>query len=655
MIRFLRNPKFFLVLAGDVVLMGAAYVLAYLIRYEVLTGLEMGLIRQSIAPIIAIKVGVFSWFHLYRGLWRYTGVEDLLNMIKASFASSGIIMAAVLFVIRFQGFSRSVLVIDFLLTLIFVASFRLSIRLYFSSFKDGMKSLLHRRNRELKRLLIIGAGGAGEKIYREIDENPSLGFTIAGYLDDNQGKRGLRIHGVPVLGTIDNLQRICTEKKIDEILIAIPSASGEEMRRIAKACEKTGLRYKTIPGIPDLINGKVSINGFRDVAYEDLLRRKPVHLEMDRISQYLEGERVLVTGAGGSIGSELCKQLLHFKPEGLILVERGENNLYEIQKALSWENDNGINIYPCLLDIQDFPRLEALLKSMRPTVIFHAAAYKHVPMMEFNPLEAIRNNIMGTRNVAMMAHEQGLKCFVMISTDKAVQPTNIMGASKRVAEFIVQGLNTFSTTRFVTVRFGNVAGSTGSVIPLFQQQIARGGPVTVTHPEVTRYFMTIPEACQLILQAGSMAMGGEVHILDMGEPIRIVDLAEDLIRYSGREPYKEIDIVYTGLRPGEKLHEELFMDDEALIPTAHPKIKVAKGNQIHWDWVCVYLDQLEWLVEQNDTEGIIWNLKEMVPHYRPQDNGWGIKAPRYEEPSPSSLSGTSEATVYPALAMKAKL
>ncbi|MFQ5842250.1 MAG: polysaccharide biosynthesis protein, partial [Thermodesulfobacteriota bacterium] len=553
------------------------------------------------------------------------------------------------------GFSRSVFIIDFLLTLIFVAGFRLSIRLYFSSFKGSIGNLLHRRNQELKRILIIGAGDAGEGLFREIDENPSLGFAVAGFLDDDQKKRGLRIHGIPVLGTTDDVQWICGEKEIDEILIAVPSASGEEMRRIAKGCERTGLRYKTIPGIPDLINGKVSIKALRDVSYEDLLRRKPVHLEMERISEYLKGERVLVTGAGGTIGSELCKQLLRFKPESLILVERGENNLYEIQKTLSWENDDGVDIYPCLVDIQDIPRLEALIKGMQPTVVFHAAAYKHVPMMEFNPLEAIKNNILGTRNVAMAAQQQGLKCFVMISTDKAVQPTNIMGASKRVAELIVQGLNTRSRTKFVTVRFGNVAGSTGSVIPLFQQQIARGGPVTVTDPEVTRYFMTIPEACQLILQAGSMARGGEIHILDMGKPIRIADLAEDLIRYSGREPYKEIDIVYTGLRPGEKLHEELFMDDEVPLPTAHPKIKVAKGNHIDWSWVCTCLDKLERSLEQNDTEMVIRNLKEMVPGYQPQDNGLKIKAPQYEETSQSSVSGTSEANVYMALGKNPKL
>jgi FlaA1/EpsC-like NDP-sugar epimerase len=466
--------------------------------------------------------------------------------------------------------------------------------------------------------LIIGAGDAGEKILREIWDNASLRYRVVGFIDDDELKVGKQIHGVPVLGTSEDLKAMVERVQAEELLIAIPSTTSAQMRRLLSRCKETGLPYKTIPSIGELIDGKVSIKAIREVAYGDLLGREAVRLEEDRIGAYLENSLVLVTGAGGSIGSELCRQICRFRPDKLIMYERAESPLYEISLELRTDFPH-VQTVPVLGDIMDRQQLTKAFLSYRPRVVFHAAAYKHVPMMELLPWKAIKNNVLGTRNVIDVSKEHGVERFVLVSTDKAVRPVSVMGASKRIAELLVQGQNGCgpSGPKFMTVRFGNVVGSVGSVVPLFKKQIERGGPVTVTHPEMTRFFMIIPEACQLILQAGAMGEGGETFVLDMGKPVKIVDMARDLIRLSGFEPEVDISIDYIGLRPGEKLYEELITQGEGIFPTSHEKILVLKGNTCDQIRLNGEIDELAKLAYEQDSFGIKKKLQEIVEDYRP--------------------------------------
>ncbi|HUH67035.1 MAG TPA: nucleoside-diphosphate sugar epimerase/dehydratase [Syntrophales bacterium] len=612
----------------DLVIFIFALVAAYLIRFETMLSItDVWQMRKLLLWIIPLKLSIFLGFGLYRGMWRFTGVRDFWKLAQACSIAMLLIMAIILFVYRFSGFSRAVFILDGGLTFFLAGGLRMAIRLYFASqihFQENGRSFYQPKKKT--QVLIVGAGAAGEKILREIFENYQIHYEVVGFADDDPAKQGRSIHGVPVLGHLDDMHKIVTSKGIDQILIAIPSASGEEMRRIIDICKDCNIFYKTLPGIGEIIDGRVSVKVLRDVRYEDLLGRPPVHLDTIGIRSYLDGRTVLITGCGGSIGSELCRQVIKYRPQSLILVDASEANLFHIQMELQHELDFQ-NCTAILGHVQDRELMKSIFRRFHPQVVFHAAAYKHVPMLEKNPWEAVTNNIVGSQVVMELAVEHGVKRFVLVSTDKAVKPTNVMGASKRVTELLLQSCQG-NGTKFVAVRFGNVVGSSGSVIPLFRRQIEQGGPVTVTHPEVNRYFMTIPEAAQMIIQAGAMGEGGEVFILRMGTPVKILDMARDLIRLSGREPDKDIKIVFTGLREGEKLYEELITVGEGIVPTKHEKIMALRSDGFSnglktaaelQSWLNARLKELYELSLGHDSEAIKKKLQEIVPEYLPQE------------------------------------
>jgi FlaA1/EpsC-like NDP-sugar epimerase len=619
----IKRRNFWIILGIDFFLLCLAYFLSYLIRFEGKIPPEVILnIKYTIWLIIPFKLLIFFNFKLYKGMWRYTSINDLLNLIKATFVSSTIIILVILYVRRFEGYPRSVFIIDAFLTLFFIGGIRLFIRLVHQTPTSDLTSMgrfsFFQNTREgLKRLFIIGAGDAGEKILRELRDNPRLKYQVVGFVDDDRRKHGMHIHGVPVLGDINQILQLAKEYEVDELLIAIASSTRKEMRQIVDLCKETGLKYKIIPGMGELIDGRLTIKSIRDVAYEDLMGRETVQLETEKIGEYLKDKTILVTGAGGSIGAELCRQIAHFSPSHLILLDRTENNLYQIEVEMRWEFPY-LQCSPILGNVMNRETLKRIFSRYRPDVVFHAAAYKHVPIMELNPWETIFTNIKGTHSLLEVVKEFEVDRFVLVSTDKAVRPSNVMGASKRVAELLTQCYNnSFNPTRFMSVRFGNVIGSSGSVIPLFKGQIEKGGPVTVTHPEVTRYFMTIPEAAQLILQAGALGEGGEIFILDMGSPVKILDLARDLIRLSGFEPDEDIEIKFIGLRPGEKLYEELITEGEGISPTSHEKISVLRKPPCDLNWLKTKIDELTVLAERQDGAAIKRKFKEILPEYEP--------------------------------------
>ncbi len=615
-----KNKNFWMIMILDLLLLSFSYFLSFFIRFEGhIPAAEFATFQRTVWLIVPFKLGCFLFFRLYKGMWRYTSIPDLLNLVKATFVSSTGIILAILFLSQFRGYARSVFVIDAALTLLFIGGIRLLIRIFLTTgnSSNGKFSLfpLDSGKSEFKRLLIIGAGDAGEKMFRELRDNPRLNYHIVGFVDDSLKKLGMRIHGVPILGEVDDLASLVKKYEINEILIAISSATEKEMRRVVDRCEATGVKFKTIPGIGELIDGRVSVKAIRDVAYEDLMGRNPVRMETGKIGSYIKNKSILVTGAGGSIGSELCRQIARFHPSSLILLDCTENNLYQIEMEFSATFPR-LKYIPVLGNILNEGLLAKTFQEYHPQVVFHAAAYKHVPMMELNPCEAVFTNIKGTQILLGVAQNNGVERFVFVSTDKAVRPTNVMGASKRVAELLIHEYSSRSHTRFMSVRFGNVIGSSGSVIPLFRKQIENGGPVTVTHPEVTRFFMTIPEAAQLILQAGAMGEGGEIFILDMGTPIKIVDLAKDLIRLSGFEADRDIEIKFIGLRPGEKLYEELITEGEGIVSTPHEKILVLRGNSTQCDQLRIKIGELVQLASEQNAPGIKEKLKEIVPEYQ---------------------------------------
>ena len=531
------------------------------------------------------------------------------------------------FLNRFQGYSRAVFAIDGVLTFLLIGGLRMTIRTYFNYYGDVRKPADSFPKIHSKKVLIIGAGDAGEKILREIIENYQLHYKVVGFIDDDPEKRGRSIHGVTVIGDVVHLVQVLENEEVEEILIAVPSATGEQIRRIVETCRNCDVSYKIVPGIGELIDGKVSVKVLRDISYEDLLGRPPVSLEVSVIRHYLDGKTVLITGCGGSIGSELCRQVIKFQPSFVIMLDASEENLFKIQTEL--QNEKYFQHYTAILGhVQNQHLLDDIFKKYKPQVVFHAAAYKHVPMLEKNPWEAVFNNILGSRMVMETSLRYGVERFVLVSTDKAVRPTNVMGTSKRITELIMQSLQG-NGTKFMAVRFGNVVGSSGSVIPLFRRQIEQGGPVTVTHPEVNRYFMTIPEASQLILQAGAMGEGGEIFILKMGTPVKIADMARDLIRLSGKEPDVDIKIVFTGLREGEKLYEELITVGEDILPTKHEKVMVLRSNG-YFSGACTLpaakeklnkaIDELIRQANSHNNKNIKKKLKEIVPEYTPQEN-----------------------------------
>jgi FlaA1/EpsC-like NDP-sugar epimerase len=508
-------------------------------------------------------------------------------------------------------FPRTIILLDWLLSMAFVGGLRFSIR---TVREVAVQNAVPASGEKRRRILVLGAGDAGEMLMRDIQRAYARRYEPVGFLDDSDLKQNAAIHGVPVLGPLALAPEIATREKVDEIILAIPSLRGRELRRIVEMCRPTGAAIRTLPDVSSLIDGEVTVNQLHEVKIEDLLGREPVTLDTEAIGDFLHDQVVLVTGAGGSIGSELCRQICRFGPKKLLLVEQAENALFLIDRAIHAEFPE-VDAVPYLADICDSRRLENIFQRETPDVVFHAAAHKHVPMMETNPGEAIKNNVFGTKKVADVADRYRVKKFVMVSTDKAVNPTSVMGVSKRVAEIYVQALSQRSKTHYVTVRFGNVLGSAGSVVPLFKEQIAKGGPVTVTHPEMTRYFMTIPEACQLILQAGTMGNGGEIFILDMGQPVKIVDLARDLIRLSGLQEGEDIEIKFSGVRPGEKLFEELAIKEELVDKTVHPKIFVGRFKAYDWQLVEACLKELHALSDGGDRERIRRAFRLLVPEY----------------------------------------
>ncbi|MCP4115644.1 MAG: polysaccharide biosynthesis protein [Desulfobacteraceae bacterium] len=627
---FSRNIP--LVLMVDLVLLMFSLWVSCIIRFDSAIPLFIAdNLKNSLPLIVIIKLSVFSYCDLYRGMWRYTSVSDLLNIFKASFLSTLLIISAVLFLHGFEGFPRSVFMVDCVMTVCLVSIFRLCVRFYYerlnneSGFEEFSLSNLWAglvsRNNACKKMLIIGAGDCGEKILREIQNNPAVKFQVVGFLDDNPLKVGKKIHGVLVLNSVEHLESVARRVDADELLIAAPSSTAEEMKRIVGLCEKSGLKFKTIPTMGELINGTVTVGAIREVSFRDLLGRKPVELDQQRVAGCLDHKRILVTGAGGSIGSELCRQICRFNPESVIVVDWAETPLFEIDYELK-RHFPDIHTIPVLADIQDEKQLERIFRDHTPHVVFHAAAYKHVAMLERQPWKAVVNNIFGTVNVSEVAKKFGVGRFVLVSTDKAVTPSSVMGASKRIAEIYVQNQNRRDSdggTKFMTVRFGNVAGSAGSVVPLFKKQIQEGGPVTVTHPEVSRFFMTIPEASQLILQAGAMGKGNEIFILEMGRPVKILNMAKELIRLYGYQPDVDIKIEYIGLRKGEKLFEELVSDGEAVVSTSHKSIMVLKGRERSLDGINGSFLALNGHALNQDASKIMEEFRKIVPGYTPSN------------------------------------
>ncbi len=630
---WVKNNNFIIIFIIDLILISFSLYFAYLMRFDYqIQNRDWLLYKQILPTVILIKITTFYWFDLYIGMFRFTGISDLINILKASVISSLLILVYILFNNRFEGFSRSVFTIDCFITILLLSGSRLLIRMYYEkktgdrqfvqSLVSKIKTLKFEKKSDIKNLLIIGAGCCGNTIFREIRNNYTLKYNIIGFVDDNTLKHGMKIHGLPVLGSIKDVYTFVKKYNIDELLIAIPSATSNQVRSIINHCNNAKVKFKTIPGYGELINGEVTVDSIRNVAYNDLLGRDTIKLDQKKIGEYIKGNIIMVTGAGGSIGSELCRQICRFSPEKLLLFERAESPLYEIELELKKDFSN-IEIIPVLEDIQKQLHIDTIFEKNKIDIVFHAAAYKHVPMLEIQPWKAVQNNIAGTQNLIEISKKYKVKRFVFVSTDKAVRPTNVMGASKRIAEMLIQSQDFYhkSTTKFMIVRFGNVAGSVGSVIPLFKKQIKQGGPITVTHPDVTRYFMLIHEACQLILQAGAMGngSGAKIYILDMGSPVKIDDMAKDLIQLSGLQTDIDIKIKYIGLRPGEKLYEELITEDEGIVKTNHEKIMVLEGK---YENPVKLNGNIEELIDKATigNDKIIRNmLKDIVPEYTPME------------------------------------
>lgn len=569
-----------------------------------------------------ISLVVFYFFRLYKSVWRYASIGELMQVIMAVFVNTALIVSY--FVGTQVNISRSVYIFYGILLMIFVGGFRFSYRL-----------LRRIKNHEListtpgKRVMIIGAGDAGAVIIRELKNHVQLNSKPVAIIDDDKSKEGTMIFQVPIVGQRTDIVRIAEKMKIDEIIIAMPSASKQAVREIVEECRKTKCMLKTLPGIFELIDDKIDINAIRNVQIEDLLGREVINLNTKEIGDYITGKKVLITGGGGSIGSELARQIALFRPLELILLDIYENNVYDLQNELirkynvvehnhGYCKEDGYDfcLRVVIASVRDQHRIEEIMHEIQPDIVFHAAAHKHVPLMEHNPKEAVKNNIFGTFNVAKAASNNNVKKFVMISTDKAVNPTNIMGATKRMCEMIIQSIDKTSKTEFALVRFGNVLGSNGSVVPLFEKQIAEQGFITVTHPDIIRYFMTIPEAARLVIQAGAMAMGGEIFVLDMGEPVKILDLAKDIIRLSGYEPDIDIPIVFSGLRPGEKLYEELLMDEEGIQNTRHEKIFIGRPIDIDYNTLLASLNELKECINTKGDSELRELMHILVPTYK---------------------------------------
>lgn len=608
----LRNRYMVLI---DIILTIIAVLGAYALRLELgaLFFFYLPSAYWMIGVSILTKIPVYYFFGLYRRLWGYASTREL-RLILVSVSSASVVVSVIMILLFsfkvFTGFPRSVLIIDWLLSVILIGGVRFAIRIISDNISSASSSM---RSYQAKRALIIGAGDAGALVVRELQKNPDLNLNPIGFLDDNPAKLKQQIHGVPVVGTLADIGKQLEHKKVDEVIIAIPSSSGKVVRMIADVCRLRGIPFRTMPGIYELIGGKVSINRLREVDITDLLRRQPTHMHEELIGVTLAQKKVLVTGAGGSIGRELCRQITRWGPSHLILLGHGENSIFESLLELR-ETSPSLNMTPIIADVRDSNRIESIFRNHKPDVVFHAAAHKHVPLMEMNIDEAIDNNVGGTLNIVKACENNNVERLVMISTDKAIRPANIMGATKRFSEMIVLDSALRNGNAYCVVRFGNVLGSRGSVVPLFKHQIANGGPVTITHPDMQRYFMTIPEAVYLVLQAASIEKGGEAFVLNMGQQVRILDLAEDLIRLSGLEPGKDIEIVFTGIRPGEKLSEDLWEEGHDFEPTQHPDIfKFDDPTNLTGDELRQKVDQLLALAHQGKISEIIQFIDATLP------------------------------------------
>ena len=597
---------------ADAALVAAAWYLAFQLRFDkgVPARYDEFLGLDVFVAVVAVKMVVFVAFGLYEHWWRYVSIRDMWrSFLAVTVASTAAVLVLYLWnPVHGWRLPRGIIAIDWMLVLALVTGVRLLVRTLIE--RPGPRALVARG----KEALIVGAGDAGQLVIKEMLKSRALGYTPTALVDDDPRKKNMRLHGIRVLGMTADLPRLLADQQPDEVIIAIPSAPGDVRQRVVNACRDAGVPVKTLPGVHELIAGDLNLSQqLREVQVEDVLGRDSVDLDMPSIASYITGSTVLVTGAGGSIGSELCRQVAALGAGLIVLVEHAENALVTIERELQHERRFTATV-PVLADVKDRVKLRRLFERYRPDVVFHAAAYKHVPLMEANPLESLRNNVVGTRVIAEVASEYGAQRFVLVSTDKAVRPKNVLGQTKALCEWIVEAAAARheNGTSFISVRFGNVLGSSGSVIPLFRRQIARGGPVTVTHPDMERYFMTIPEAVQLIVQAGAIGESGDIFVLDMGEPVKIVDLAHNMIRLSGKEPERDIPIEFIGVRPGEKLHEDLWAEGEAAVPTSHPKILRAACRPVDPVWLEEELAELERLADTGETVEIVARLGELM-------------------------------------------
>ena len=606
----LRNRAYF---GSDLILLPLCAVTAFAARYD---GLSNPAVRDMVLVFVLsavpLKLLLLLWLGLYRRLWRYASVSDVEMLLVGAVACALVDAALGTVGLRAAGLvegrlSYAVILLDACLSGVAIALPRLAIRLL----AQGKRRF---RDHDFRRTIVVGAGAAGGLIVRELLENSQLGMVPVALLDDDPRKHGLRLHNVPVLGELSALERVARAVAASDVVIAMPTAAGRAIREVVRVATAAGLNTRTVPGLYEILSGEKHVNALRQIEIQDLLRREPIKTDLEQVGSLVRDRVVMVTGAGGSIGSELCRQLARLQPRMIVAVGRGENSIFELLQEIGRLFPE-VPLKPVIADVRDRTRMEAVIRGHRPYSVFHAAAHKHVPLMEANVGEAVLNNVMGTQNVVSLCHEYDVQHFVLISTDKAVRPTSVMGATKRIAEQIVHECARSRMSGYVSVRFGNVLGSRGSVVPTFMRQIAEGGPVTITHPDMTRYFMTIPEAVQLVLQAAALGDQGEVFVLDMGEPVRILDLAIDLIRLSGLEPGADIEVQFSGMRPGEKLYEELFFKGAHVVPTEHPKILRARDAESE-RYSAEPLDALIRAAKENRSSGEIRRLvASLVPEY----------------------------------------
>lgn len=607
--KFLMQYRTSFILLVQMMVAVLSYTASFYLRFEfTMPPQYFRMFYETLPLLVFCRMAAYYVYKIHAGSWLFVSMSDLMDTLKAVLLGSVLFVITMVFIYGLDEFPRSVFILEALLNLMFLGGSRFTIR-YNYEFKQRAAAKIR------KYVLIAGAGRAGVLMLKEIRSNPGMGLQVLGFVDDNPYKKGTNLQGVPILGSIENIPDLVKRLGIDEVIVAIPSSSYKNLVRITEIVKSAGVETRILPSLSKLIQDDIVTNQLRDVSCDDLLGRDVLKFRRESDYRLLKeeiGEKsILVTGAGGSIGSELCRQVAHFMPRMLILYERHENSLYDLEIEFRKKFPEQ-QILPVIGDILDSEKLNAVLQANKVDLIYHAAAYKHVPMMEREPLEAVRNNIMGTLNVARLAVKNNVNKFVFISTDKAVNPANVMGTTKRVSELVIQGLNGVKV-KFIAVRFGNVIGSNGSAIPLFKKQISEGGPVTVTHPDITRYFMAIPEAVQLVMTAGAMGKGGEIFLLDMGKPVKIIDLVKDLIGRSGLQPGKDIDIVFTGLRPGEKLYEELYWEGEGIVPTDNRKITMLKPNGQGCNGVFQRIKELEEHIVRSDMEGTLRLLREIVP------------------------------------------